>query len=92
MSTTYANLPAVELPGRWDHRIVLVENDDDGEGNIHSVLHTEVTADSAEQAEARSLAVLDYDYEDDLRGAVAEAVQARSNSRWAVTITLAGHR
>lgn len=91
MSTSYANLPAVDLPGRWDHVIVGTTVTEDGEGNMHAVMHTIVLADSAEQAEARSLAVVDYDYEDDLRGAVAEAT-GHHNRSWSVDITLRPYR
>ena len=88
MSTTYGNLPKVDLPDRWGHRIVSVDGNYDPQTQMNSpVLHTRVTASSAEEAELRSFAVLDYDYEDDLRGAVATA-QHIDGALWAVDIAL----
>ena len=77
--TAYGNLPLV--PGdRWDIKILPVDQ--------HTVL-TEVTALDAESAEMRSLAVIDKDYEDDLRGATATAEPlANGDFRWRVTVTL----
>ena len=77
--TTFGNLPTVPAD-RWDIKILLVD---------HIILYTEVTAASAESAEQRSLAVIDHDYEDDLRGATATAAPLAGNpDRWRVTVTL----
>lgn len=87
MSTPYGNLPTVDLPDRWDFRLVGTTVTEDGEGNTQAVMHITIEADSAEEAELRSLAVVDYDYEDDLRGAVAQAWPVPTNGVWLVDIT-----
>lgn len=84
MSTRYpAVLPDLDLPGRWSHAQVGRGGDiDAGTGyTIHRI-----EASSAPEAEGRVLAVVAYDFEDDLRGVVAAAA-AVSPGVWEITLS-----
>lgn len=94
MTTSYpTTLPPVPAD-RWDARVTGNSGDPD-EGSAFLTLV--VTATSAAEAEQRALAYLDHDYEDDLRGASAEALghtgpDDPTPSAWTVRINLARPR
>ena len=91
MTTRYpADLPAVP-PHRWGASHQYTHSSEDGEGNIIAQVIWMVMAATSDEAERRVLAVQDYDYQDDLRGARAEAVM-ESHDLWYVVIHMAPYR
>ncbi len=85
MSTRYpTDLPAVP-PHRWQARII-----DDGCDPDETSAWVRLTIDAADagEAERRALAWIDYDYEDDCRGAVADAHETDTPGRWLVRVQL----
>jgi hypothetical protein len=80
MSTRYG--PSLAVPvDRWGFTR-LDNGGDPDEGTAWA--RTSITAPDAPTAEQRVLAVIDYDYEDDLSGAIATAEP--DGSRWTVTV------
>jgi hypothetical protein len=90
MSVTYpTDLPSVPAD-RWGAEVVSTLNGEDDDGTLHPMITMTVEAIGQDEAERRALAVMDYDYQDDLRGARAEATL--QGTRWYVTIFLAPYR
>ena len=90
MTTRFpADLPDVPVD-RWGARMEKVISVEDDDGTIHAHINWTLDADDREQAERRALAVQYHDFEDELRGARAEATQA--GGEWFVTIILAPYR
>ncbi|WP_042422346.1 hypothetical protein [Streptacidiphilus anmyonensis] len=50
----------------------------------------EIDAESGEQAETRTLAWIDHEYEDDLRGATTTALHEVRPGRWCVRLRVVG--
>lgn len=90
MTTKYpSDLPPVPVD-RWNADVISAGGDAD-EGTAWVLV--EVTAGDGGEAERRALAYLDHDYDDDLRGASAEATGAgKLPQRWQVRIALARPR
>lgn len=92
MSTTYdrhfvGGYP-LDLPERWGFRLTDTEVEEVA-GDTIVYLTIEIEASSGQEAEQRVLAVLDYDYPEDLHGAEALALPIRANdTQWLVTIEL----
>lgn len=76
MITYPCDLPAVDLPDRWGCDSVAY-----GRPAVFTV-----EAGSAQEAELRVMAVVNYDYEDDLKGATTEAISNDGNV-WTVHLT-----
>lgn len=84
MSTTYpTTLPTPVPEDRWGFENL--------PGGPSWVMMVRVKAADKSEAERRALAVVDYDYEDDLRGAVATSADVRDiTSRYIVLVQLVG--
>lgn len=88
MPTRYpTTLPAVPVH-RWNAE--KVEPDTIADDATYAETGFEIDADSAEDAEARTLAWIDHDYEDDLRGATATALRQVRQGRWRVRLRVIG--
>lgn len=83
MTTNYpTNLPAIP-EDRWGFEQL--------PGGPEWVVMVRITADSVEEAECRALAVMDYDFEDDLSGATATSSTILDISgKYVVLIQLVG--
>ncbi len=86
MPTTYpATLPAVPVD-RWN-----ADKARDVEfAQSYVISEFEIDADTAADAEARVLAWIDHDYEDDLRGATATGTEQLPGGRWRVHLKILG--
>ena len=72
--------PLPEVPiNRWNAKVT----------NSQCVALVVIEADSIDSAELRALAVIDYDYEDDLTNATAEVMEViGENSKYFVRVTI----
>lgn len=83
------NLPAVDLPGRWNHDVDFTRGEISDDHTVASSLNL-IDARDGEEAERRTLAVVSHDYQDNLRGGWAEAVKEIAPDRWEVRVFVRG--
>ncbi|MEU7317444.1 hypothetical protein [Streptomyces sp. NPDC007083] len=86
MSTSYpTTLPAVPV-NRWNaEKLRDIES-----AQSYAITEFTIDAETTTDAEARLLAWIDNDYDDDLRGATATGIEPLPGGRWRVQLRVLG--